>query len=86
MLYRPNSIRAVVGMLAFCGVLFAPWWVPAVCMAFLCLRYEAWEVPLIGMWADMLWLPAIQGGFPLFTLFGIVAVWAAMPIRRQLLL
>lgn len=82
----PDLARIVLVLLALLGALFMPWWVPVLCMLVLSLRYEAWEVPLIGLWMDLLWLPGGHLGIPYFTLFGLFVAWAATPIRRQLLL
>jgi len=88
MWYHPEKfVRTFLALAGFLGALFAPWWVPLGCMILLSLRYSAWEVPLIGLCVDFLWLPS-GGHFmvPVFTLLGIIIVWAASPLRRQLLL
>ena len=80
-------LRVFVAIAGFSGVVFAPWWLPVICMVLLSLRYAAWEVPLIGLLMDLAWLPA--GGhlaIPVFTLLGIAVVWLTSPLRRQLLL
>jgi hypothetical protein len=82
-----TPVRLILALAGFFGVLFAPWWVPLVCMILLSLRYAAWEVPIIGLCMDLVWLPS--GGhfaIPVFTLLGIIIVWSASPLRRQLLL
>ncbi len=88
MLFRlETSTRVALALAGFFGVLFAPWWVPLSCMILLSLRYAAWEVPLIGLLLDFLWLPSGEHfAVPIFTLLGIIVVWAASPLRRQLLL
>ena len=72
-------VRVILALVGFLGVLVAPWWVP--------LMYAAWEVPLIGLLMDFVWLPS-QGHFaiPVFTLLGIIMVWLASPLRKQFLL
>ncbi len=88
MWYRTeNTVRVCVAVVGILGAIFAPWWVPLICMTLLSLRYAAWEVPFTGLLMDLLWLPS-SGHFalPLFTLFGIGIVWLAIPLRRQLLL
>ena len=80
-------MRTFIALVAVTSALFAPWWVPALFMIALSLRYEAWEVPLVGFFMDLLWLP--QGGhliLPMYTIFGIAVVWLASPLRKQLLL
>lgn len=87
MWYRSEvSVRVLVALAGFLGVLFAPWWVTPVCMVLLSLRYAAWEVPLMGFCMDCLWLPGGHFSVPVFTILGIVVVWFASPLRRQLLL
>ena len=87
MWYRPaNSIRAAIAIVAVLGVFVALWWVPLVCMILLALRYPAWEVPVIGLLMDFLWLPG-SGHFviPLFMIGGIGIVWICAPLRDQFL-
>jgi hypothetical protein len=55
-------------------------------MVLLSLRFAAWEVPLIGLYMDFLWLPGGHFMMPYFLIFGIAVVWLASPLRRQLLL
>jgi hypothetical protein len=87
MSYRLETlVRVLLAATAVVGVFFAPWWVPALCMLLLSLRYPAWEVPLIGLLMDLVWLPGAHVALPLYMIFGIVVVWAASPLRRQLLL
>lgn len=80
-------MRILIGLVAVISTFVAPWWVPALCMLALSLRFPAWEAPFIGLLMDLLWLP--QGEhfmFPFFTLFGVIILWIARPLRRQLLL
>jgi hypothetical protein len=88
MSYRlETSVRVLVALCGFCGAVFAPWWVPLVCMVLLSLRYAAWEVPLIGLCMDLLWLPGTgHMMLPVFTLFGVALVWLLAPLRQQFLL
>jgi hypothetical protein len=88
MSYRPETlVRILLALAGFLGAFFAPWWVPFICMILLSLRFSAWEVPLIGLCVDLLWLPSgTHFALPLFTLLGIALVWAASPLRKQLLL
>lgn len=78
-------LRICVAAAALLCALFAPWWIPALLMIGLSMRFDAWEVPLIGLLIDFVWLPGDHLTTPLFTLLGIAAVWLALPLRRQLL-
>lgn len=87
MLYRSEkTVRICVALAGFFGMLFAPWWVPLICMVLLSLRYAAWEVPIMGLCMDLLWLPGGHLTIPIFTVLGIIIVWVASPLRRQLLI
>jgi len=87
MWYRhKNKFRVAIALLGCASVLFAPPWLTFLCMVILALRYRAWEVILIGMCADFIYLPA---GFvyplPLFTLVALALVWALDPLRNEFL-
>ena len=75
--------------LAFFGILsaiFAPPWVTIICMGLLAFRYPAWEVLLIGLFTDFLWMP--QGflhPLPIFTIAGLILVWGLEPLRKEFL-
>ena len=83
-----NTTRISLGLLAASGALFTVWWIPAICMLLLSLRFRAWEVPLLGLLIDFLWLPAGSPfvNIPIFTLVALVVVWLFEPMRSQLLL
>lgn len=83
-----STIRVALIGIAITGVLYAPFWVPLLCMFALSARYRATEVPFIGLFIDLLWLPSIgfMNPFPLFTMLGIVLLWLLEPLRRELLL
>lgn len=86
MSFRADTVmRTCLFFVALCGALFAPWWVPGLCMLVLALGYGAWEVPIIGAWVDLVWLPNAYVAMPLFTLFGIAVAWIAVMLRRHLL-
>lgn len=76
-------LRIVVAIIGFLGAIFLPWWVPAICIVLLSIRWRAWEAVLLGLLMDLLWLPA--GGFPLFTIGAIAVVWAFEPLRSEFL-
>ena len=88
MLYPLETyVRVGVTLAGLLGALFAPWWVPLICMLLLSLRFSAWEVPFIGLLVDFLWLPGDKTfAIPIFMLAGIVLVWVASPLRKQFLL
>ncbi len=81
-----NSIRVGLAVVGVLGAIFAPWWVPVVCMLALSIRYRAWEVLFIGLISDLLWLaPAADHQFPILTLLGVVLVWIFEPLRVRFL-
>ncbi len=83
---RINGIRIFLAIGGLASVLFAPWWVPLLCMLILSLRYPAWEVLAIGLLMDFMWLPGGVGfSIPLFTILVICIVWMFGPLRNQLL-
>lgn len=84
---RDNTVRVVLVIIALFGALVAPFWVPLVCIVLLSLRFRAWEVPLLGLGIDFLWLPSVGliHPFPVFTVCSIILVWALEPLRREFL-
>ena len=76
-------LRISVAVIGFLGAIFAPWWIPAICIVLLSVRFRAWEAILLGVLMDLLWLPA--GGLPLFTIGAIVCVWIFEPLRTEFL-
>jgi len=87
MFVKIHHARPALCALGILGAIFAPPWLPLLCMALLALRFRAWEVLLIGLFVDFLWLPT--GSFlyplPLFTFVGIVLVWGLEPLRAEFL-
>lgn len=86
--YRFNSLRVLLAMEGFAAVLFAPWWAVLGCVFLLCLRFQAWEVMLIGIFMDLYWSPMSLGvpeTIPLATIACIVLLFGLEPLRRQLL-
>lgn len=77
--------RPIVASLGVLGVIFAPPWFTFICMLLLALRFSAWEVMLIGILMDFLWLPAATHQFPVFTFAGLLLVWGLEPLRREFL-
>ncbi len=86
-LRRDNLVRILLALAGVFSALVAPFWVPALCMLLLSLRFRAWEVPLIGLLVDLLWLPSVGfvHPFPVFTTLGIIFLWALEPLRREFL-
>ncbi len=80
-------VRILIADIGFLATLFGAWWIPLVVMFVLALRYSAWEVPLLGLTVDLLFLPAVGFPYPVpfFTIFGLVVVWVFEPLRRQFL-
>lgn len=81
------SIRVIIAAVGCIGAVFAPPWVTLACIVLLSLRYRAWEVIVLGLAADLMWLP---GGpslslFPLFTVLALILVWGLEPLRLQFL-
>ncbi|MDP2649091.1 MAG: hypothetical protein U1D26_00790 [Patescibacteria group bacterium] len=82
------SIRVLVALAGLFGVLWGPWWLTAAAIVLLSARFRAWEALMLGLLADLIWLPAgsLWEPIPLFTLGAIVAVWAFEPLRSKFLL
>ena len=88
MSYLPiSSARIVLGILGILGAFFAPPWVPLLVIILLAVRYPAWEILVVGLLVDFLWLPGISlQTLPLFTIVGLVLVWGLAPLRSELLI
>ena len=80
-----NLIRPTLALVGILGAIFAPPWVPLICMVLLAFRYPAWEVLFIGLLVDFLWLPAFAHGAPLFTIAGFILAWGLEPLRKEFL-
>lgn len=71
---------------AFLSAVFALPWITFLALVLLALRFRAWEVPVIGLAMDFLWLPgSFMLPLPLFTLAALVIVWGLEPLRSELL-
>ena len=82
-----RSARIILGVVGILGAIVMPPWIPCIAMALLALMAPAWEILLIGVFVDLLWLPSI-GSFsevPIFTLAGVVLLWGLEPLRRRFL-
>ena len=87
MWFQTSKFRVTLGIIAFLGALFAPWWVPLIFGTLLCLRYAAWEVLLLGLFVDMLWLPqTLFTTIPLATIVAFFLVFGLAPLRKELLI
>jgi hypothetical protein len=84
MLSHPG-VRVVFALTAFLSTLAVTPILSILCMGMLSLRYRAWEVPLLGLFMDFLWLPA-ESTFPFMTLLSIALAWGFEPLRREFLL
>lgn len=78
-----NTMRASVSVIGFLGAIFVPMWVPIAAILIAAFFWRAWEAMLLGLFVDLLWLPA--GHVPLFTLGAILVVWLLEPIRSEFL-
>jgi hypothetical protein len=56
-------------------------------MGLLAFRFRAWEVMVLGMFIDFLWLPGgtFIAPLPLFTIAGLILVWGLEPLRSEFL-
>jgi hypothetical protein len=77
-------MRYALAFFGFVAVFFSAWWMSVICMIVLSLRYRAWEVPVMGLCMDLLWMHGVIA-LPVFTLGALVIVWITEPIRSQLL-
>lgn len=83
-------MRLIISIIGFITILTGPWWLPAVCMILLSLRWVAIEAPLMGLIMDFVWqgsgvLTTSWHTWPLFTLLGIALLWGFEPLRRRFL-
>lgn len=85
LLLRGRAVRIILVAVAVCGAVFAPFWVPLIAMLLLSVLFRAWEVPLIGLGMDLLWLPSVGvlDPFPMITIGSIVAMFLFEPLRRE---
>ncbi len=80
-------LRIAIAVVGFIGAIFWVWYIPAICIVLLALRFRAWEAIALGVFMDLLWLAPGTGfhELPLFTIFAIIVVWALEPIRAEFL-
>ena len=79
--------RIGIAIAGFIGAIFWSWYIPAICILLLSLRFRAWEAIVLGVFMDLLWLPpgSMFYGLPLFTIFAIAVVWIFEPLRVEFL-
>lgn len=54
-------------------------------MGVLALLFRSWEVVVIGLFSDLVWLSGGVGeSFPLFFIAGLVLAWGFEPLRNEL--
>ena len=54
-------LRIIVAVIGFFSAIFLPWWIPAICIVLLSLRFRAWEAIVLGVFMDLLWLSPGSG-------------------------
>ena len=81
-----NKARVALFLLGILAVIFAPPWTLLIIMLAAALRYTAWEILFIGLFADFVWLPATPITVPLFTVASLVLIWGLEPLRREFLI
>lgn len=81
-------IRIALAAAALVSVLFAPIWVSVILGIVLGSLWEAWEVIILGLLIDLLYLPP-EGLWHIpmpATLLAIAFVWAMIPVRKRVFL
>lgn len=70
----------VVGVFA---IFVGPWWLLPIVCVILSARFAAYEVPLLGVLADIAWLPVYGMAVPYATLGALCLVWFFEPLRAR---
>ena len=80
--------RAFLGGLSLASILFAPPWIPFLCMGALVARFCAWEALFLAGIVDLLYVPTGGiWGIPMpTTLILFIALVSLEPVRQKLLL
>lgn len=80
-------MRISIALIGFVSAIAGMPWLTALCILALSVRYRAWEVVLLGLFMDFMWLPTDVSlySFPYFTLGSIVIAWLFEPLRIQFL-
>lgn len=77
-------MRLVLSLLGLLSALFAPYYITALFIIALCVRYRAYEAVALGLILDFLWQPA-GAHLPFFTVIALVSLWGFEPLRREFL-
>ncbi len=79
------SMRTFFFLASLICVLFGPWWGALIGAVLVSMRYRAYEMVLLGIIADVLWLSHdILWGIPVITGATIFIMWFFEPLRREL--
>lgn len=80
-------LRILLGAIGFIGTLFFSPVAALLSALVLVLMYRAWEVLLLGLLADLLWMPGSGDWYfvPFCTILAILMVWLAEPLRSAFL-
>lgn len=79
-----STLFRLAAMLAgLIAILVGPWWLLLMVTMVLSVRYAAWEVPLLGLLADMAWMPVHGMAIPYATLASLCIVWFFEPLRAR---
>lgn len=79
-------MRVFISIVGFLSALFGVPWLTALCILMLAVRYPAWEVIVLGLCVDFLWLPSASAfAVPYFTIGSLALVWLLEPLRMQFL-
>ena len=78
-------IRIALVSAACLSCIWGPWWLTLIFLLALATLYTAWEVPFIGLAADLIWRPALGllHPVPLMLIASLIIVWVCEPIRRR---
>ncbi|RJR13659.1 hypothetical protein C4585_01630 [Candidatus Parcubacteria bacterium] len=77
-------LGAVVGLV---GVFIGSPWIVAIIMILLAVRFRAWEILVVGVMMDFIWLPAdlSVGHLPFFTIGALLLLWGLESFRKEIL-
>lgn len=79
-------MRIILAVSLGISILFFPPWASLTLAVVMCVRYRAWEVIVLGLFADMISLPEVSWTvIPWATILALVLVWGLEPLRRELL-
>jgi len=84
---KMTYLRIVLAAFAFLATVLGLPWAVLISMVLLALRFRAWEVLIIGVVMDFLWLPSesLIWPLPLFTIGALLLVWGLEPLRNEML-